>query len=141
MSRVPDQAGRVDHVDPPGALAGAVLDINPRGDMLVRYQQPAGVFHTFVLSDGVLTSFDVPGALSNGGMGVRANINPNGEVVSSYTGSDGRIRGVFTDADGIWTIELPNAQVTITTGLNARGDIVGWYRDLAGRDHGFLIRC
>lgn len=72
-------------------------------------------------------------------MGARASINPKREVVSTYTGADGRIRGVFIDADGMWTIEFPNTQFTIVTGLNAKGDIVGWYRDLGGRDHGFLI--
>ena len=98
------------------------------------------MFHNFRLSDGEFTSFDVPGALSNGGMGARASLNPKGEVVSSYTGTDGRIRGVLFEAEGPRTIDFPNTQFVIATGLNARGDIVGWYRDLAGRDHGFLIR-
>ena len=35
--------------------------------------------------------------------------------------------------------EFPNTQFTIATGLNAKGDIVGWYRDPGGRDHSFLI--
>jgi len=133
------RSGELTNVDPPGSLNAALLDINPRGDIIGRYQQPAGVFHTFRLSDGEFTSFDVSGALSNGGMGARASINPKGEVVSSYTGTDGRIRGVFFDAVGMNTIDFPNTQFVIATGVNARGDIVGWFRDLAGRDHGFLI--
>jgi ECF sigma factor len=70
------------NIDPPGSLNAALLDINPRGDIIGRYQQPAGVFHTFMFSDGEFTSYDVPGALSNGGMGARASVNPKGEVVS-----------------------------------------------------------
>jgi len=132
--------GELISLDPPGSLNAALLDISPRGDVLGRYQQPAGVFHTFMFADGEFASFDVPGALSNGGMGARASVNPQGEVVSSYTGTDGRIRGVLFDADGPKTIDFPNTQFVIATGLNARGEIVGWYRDLAGRDHGFLIR-
>ena len=131
--------GELITVDPPGSLNAALLDINPRGDLIGRYQQPAGVFHTFMLSGGTFTSFDVPGALSNGGMGARASVNPEGQVVSSYTGTDGRIRGVLFDANGLRTIDFPETQFVIATGLNARGDIVGWFRDLAGRDRGFLI--
>ena len=111
-----------------------------QGHMLGRYQQPAGVFHTFLASDGEFVSLDVPGSLSNGGMGARASLNPKGEVVSSYVAADGRLRGVFIDADGFWPIDVPNTQFTIATGLNARGDVVGWYRDPAGYAHGFLVR-
>ena len=60
--------------------------------------------------------------------------------MSSYTRADGRVRGVFIGAERVEAIDFPNTQFVIATGLNARGDIVGWYRDLAGRDHGFLIR-
>jgi len=132
--------GELTNIDPPGALAAALLDIDPRRDIIGRYQQPAGVFHTFLLSEGEFTSLDVPGALSNGGMGARASIAPNGDVVGAYTWTDGRIRGLFIGGDGMRTIDFPNTQFVIATGLNARGEFVGWYRDLAGRDHGFQIR-
>ena len=61
--------GALINIDPPGSLNAALLDINPRGDIIGRYQQPAGVFHTFMFSDGEFTSYDVAAALSNGGKG------------------------------------------------------------------------
>jgi len=132
--------GELTDIDPPGSLNTALLDISPQGDIIGRYQQPAGVFHTFLFANGEFTSLDVPGALSNGGMGARVSLNPKGEVVSTYTRADGRVRGVFIRAEGMDAIDFPNTQFVIATGLNARGDIVGWYRDLRGFDHGFLIR-
>jgi hypothetical protein len=66
--------------------------------------------------------------------------NPKGEAVSTYTRANGRVRGVLIGAEGMEAIDFPNTQFVIATGLNARGDIVGWYRDLGGFDHGFLIR-
>jgi hypothetical protein len=59
--------------------------------------------------------------------------------VSTYTRADGRVRGVFIRADSL-AIDFPNTQFVIATGLNARGDVVGWYRDLGGFDRGFPIR-
>jgi hypothetical protein len=132
--------GVLANVDPPASLQAALLDIDPQGHLLGRYQQPAGVFHTFLVADGEFISLDVPGSLNNGGMGARASLSPKGDVVSSYVAADGRLRGVLIDADGFWPIDFPNTQFTIATGLNARGDIVGWYRDPAGFDHGFLAQ-
>jgi len=37
-------------------------------------------------------------------------------------------------------IDFPDATVTRATGINARGDIVGFYGDLNGVTHGFLLR-
>ena len=127
-------------IDPPGALTSRSSTSTRGVTSSAAIRRPSAYSTPFLLSDGAFTSLDVPGALSNGGMGPRASINPKGEIVSSYTGTDGKIRGVLIDAEGMRTVEFPNTQFTIATGLNARGDIVGWYRDLAGRDHGFLIR-
>jgi len=37
-------------------------------------------------------------------------------------------------------IDFPNATITRATGINARGDIVGFYDDVNGFTHGFLLR-
>ena len=100
--------GELTNINPPGALNASLLDINPQQHMIGRYQQPAGVFHMFLFADGAFTSLDVPGALSNGGMGARASINPKREVVSANTGADGRIRGVLVEHGAVvWTMSFP----------------------------------
>ena len=38
------------------------------------------------------------------------------------------------------TIDVPNAVFTSASGINARGDIVGSYRDGSGRSHGYVLR-
>lgn len=38
------------------------------------------------------------------------------------------------------TIDVPGAVLTVAQGINARGDIVGFYNDAARRRHGFLLR-
>ena len=37
-------------------------------------------------------------------------------------------------------IVIPGATLTNAQGINAAGDVVGIYRDAAGRTHGFLVR-
>src|SRR5437660_10177271 len=37
-------------------------------------------------------------------------------------------------------IDFPGATFTRATGINARGDIVGFYVDVNGATHGFLLR-
>jgi len=36
-------------------------------------------------------------------------------------------------------LDYPGAATTVATGINPRGDIVGRYRDSAGKDHAFLL--
>ncbi len=38
------------------------------------------------------------------------------------------------------TLEVPGAVLTNAQGINARGDVVGFYIDTAGLNHGFLWR-
>jgi hypothetical protein len=38
------------------------------------------------------------------------------------------------------TIEVPGARATVPQGINARGDVVGWYFDADGKNRGFLLR-
>ena len=57
-----------------------------------------------------------------------------------YTGPDGKMRGFLLDGQGFTTIDFPNTQQTLAAGINPQGHIVGYYKDLNGRDHGYLLR-
>src|SRR6266498_4554125 len=37
------------------------------------------------------------------------------------------------------TIDVPGARLTQASGINNRGQIVGWYDDASGGEHGFLL--
>jgi len=100
--------------------------------------------HSFLLDRNGFTTIDVPGAIGTNAL----RINAQGEIVGFYVPSSGTgrgflwRRGTFSDI----TAEVPGALGTHGTGtagslagINATGDIVGFYRDLAGRDHGFLL--
>jgi hypothetical protein len=63
--------------------------------------------------------------------------------VGAYQGADLKIYGFLLDASGFSTLHLPETIVTnfvSPRGINAQGDIVGFYRDSANNDHGFLLR-
>src|SRR5688572_13406381 len=82
-------------------------------------------------------------ARGSGATGTRVfGINPQGDVVGSYTEAGGRGMAQSFDFE---TIDVPCsscpngiARRTALGGINPRGDIVGVYTDAVGRQHGFL---
>jgi hypothetical protein len=129
-------------IDHPDAVRTTAFDINERGDILGAYAGAAGT-RLYVLSSGVFTTIEVPGTLGTlgpGPAGSFAGINAKGEIVGAYQ-ADGKIRGFVRDTSGFFTtIDFVDTMFVRATGINPQGDIVGYYRDLAGRDHGFLLR-
>ena len=62
------------------------------------------------------------------------------QSISPYRAPDGKIRNFVWDSDGFRTIDFADTIFTRATAINPQGDIVGFYRDLAGRDHRFLLQ-
>jgi hypothetical protein len=101
-----------------------------------------------LLSKGVYSSFDVPGATGT----IANGVNEEGEIAGSYTtapvtissllgdslnNARGYVRGV--DGATFTLIDFPNALATdCRGGFNPRGDLVGTYLDSGGNEHGFL---
>jgi uncharacterized membrane protein len=123
---------------PNGGTLTAALDINVAGDVVGRYQKD-GAFHMFLRSGGQFETIDFPGAASTGAAQSGAGLNVWRDVVGQYA-SGGRTRGFVKDAGGFRTIDFPDTIETVATDINDNGDIVGRYRDLSGRDHGYLLR-
>ena len=71
-------------------------------------------------------------------MGSRSGISPFGVIAGTYR--DTRVRGFIFDGSGSETIDVADSQFTVASGVNPQGHVVGWYRDAAGFDRGFLIR-
>jgi uncharacterized membrane protein len=135
-------------------MATKAIGINPRGDIVGFYCRvtsfcPPGPTepknaHGFLLSEGKLTTIDVPGALET----YAFKINRRGQTLGSYLDPEGRSHLFLLSEGEFTTIDFPGAVQTFidagNAGLNSRGDIVGDYCDAApcrfdnGTGHGFL---
>ena len=68
-------------IDPPGSTGTLALDINAHGDIVGNYVTADGKTHGFLLSKGIFTTIDVPGA----GLLSEANgINDAGVIVGIW---------------------------------------------------------
>jgi uncharacterized membrane protein len=92
---------------------------------------------------GYWVSFDVPTATYTQGIA----INDRGQITGLWQDQNGTSHGFLREADGrIVTFDPPGmgvggagaARGTYPTGINNRGDIVGYYSDKTGGQHGFL---
>jgi len=125
-----------------GTIYSEATNINDRGDITGQMIDDNGFAHGFLLSGGILTTLDIPGASETFALG----INDSGLVVGYWDllDADGNTLAVhgFTWKDGAFTntqIDFPGAAATGIFGINARGDFVGvWLPDLiSGIEHGF----
>jgi len=109
--------------DPNGVLDTEVADMNPAGNLAGWYADLSGVAHGYVVVNGVLTSFDLPGATCTAAYG----ISPGGDLVGTYC--DTSIRYAYLLRGGITgeltTIDVPGAVETDAFGINSVGQIVG----------------
>ena len=136
-------AGEYTTIDVPGAIRTNALAINARGDIVGRYDIGA-VAHGYLLRDGVFTTIDFPGAA---GFSVLTDIDPAGRVVGRYRGSDGKFHGfllangVFTTIDHFDSSGNPDMGTQGIQGMaiNPSGTIAGYYQDLSGTFHAFLL--
>ncbi|MBZ5544596.1 MAG: hypothetical protein LAO07_13090 [Acidobacteriia bacterium] len=104
-----------------GQIVGCVHDANTTDSM-----------HGFVVDrDGTFTDSPVPMSMHNG-------ISPDGRtIVGLYTDTSGT-HGYILSQDNFMPFDVPGSNLTQAEDLNARGEIVGLYRDTAGKFHGFL---
>ena len=86
----------------------------------------------FIIDDGVLTPFLVPGS----NLTTAWDINPRGDVVGVYRNASG-FHGYVMTSEGITTIDVPGASATRAFDINARGDVIGTYV-AGGVTHSFL---
>jgi probable HAF family extracellular repeat protein len=117
-------------IDVPGAIATNIIGgISDRGDIVGSYTDAAKKTHGFLLSNGVFTTIDVPGATIT----IARGINARGDVVGTYqfvpSKPGGDLHG-FLLKDGILTtFDYPGHLNTIAQRISASGIIVGCYHD------------
>jgi uncharacterized membrane protein len=134
--------GKFTTIQFPGALETRAFKINRRDQIVGGYLDANAKSHLFLLSEGKFMTIDFPGAFET--IGGQAGINPQGDIVSIYCDAapckDANFHG-FVLSDGEFTrIDVPGHIGTGATGINSRGDIVGYYDADATHFLGFLRR-
>ena len=114
---------------------------NDRGDVVGQLIGDDGFTHGFLLSQGVVTTLDFPGASDTLPFG----INESGTVVGYWDLLDaaGTVLALhgFTWNKGVFTrVDFPGAVDTVVLGINAGGDLVGgWDSGITSPiSHGFV---
>jgi hypothetical protein len=108
----------------------------------------AGASHGYVLDNGNLIKFDVPGSLVLSTM--PTDIKSDGSIIVGVyiqfvPGVGVKVHGFVAERCGTsvndWkfkTIDYPGAKTTGIGGINANGDLVGNYVDAANITHGYI---
>src|SRR5258708_648652 len=118
-------------VDVPYSTRTAVNAISPHA-IAGEFDDQHGSTHGFVLSNGVFTDVDVPGAVYTSVNG----INASGELSGIYVDEVGQTHGYFRSNKGVvTTLTPPGAIRTQAEFLNAHGQVVGVYRTSDNRRH------
>jgi hypothetical protein len=113
-----------------GAIVGGYIDANDR-------------WRAFVVRGGEFRTLRTPRGktilMDNG------DINSRGDVVGVYCEVEPPCNGapghgfLLTDDGRFTAINVPRAASTATFGMNELGDVVGFYTDAEGANHGFLM--
>lgn len=144
-------------LDDPDSITGetAPAGINNAGVVVGYYGGPnvnqdplslSGLSRGFVYNNGVFTDAPADPMASVGG---QANgISNYGLVVGAYSDSIGTVHGYALYHGMFFTVDNPNASIaefnvnyngTWASGINNSGQIVGYYYDIDGFTHGFLL--
>jgi hypothetical protein len=127
----------------PGTVAQRV---NSAGTATGYYIDNAIVYHGFVrYPNGVIVTFDAPGAGTGAYLGTLANsINSNGTVAGALADANALLHGFLRSPDGHFTIfDAPGAGTSANQGtwgsvINNMGAVAGYYVDANNSYHGFV---
>ena len=129
-------------IDAPNARETNAWKSRPDGDSVGGFRETGGPNRLFLLQGDQFTLFDLPGeqpiTQDNGG------INPRGDIVGTYCDAApcqlgvGSTHGFLLRDGALTTIDFPGAIRTSAVGINASGDITGFY-NAGGVGHGYLL--
>lgn len=101
------------------------LGINNQGQIVGHYTDSACNCNGggFLLSRGILTRIDFPGAIAT----IPVGINDHAQIVGFYIDSAEQHHGFSFDHGDFFTVDVPDVEFTEAYGINNRGQIVGRY--------------
>ena len=125
-------------VDVPGATQTFGRSVNPQGDMVGFYTVPPGVHGFLRTPDGAIITIDVPGATQTQALGN----NSRQETVGAYRRPEdppGQFHAFLLHSGQFISFDLPGACNSGAREISPSGDIVGFYTDCSGLNHGYLL--
>jgi len=118
---------------PPGAIASFVTGINAAG-ALVGYAEINNNYSNFSLRRSTYRTITIAGVNAPFVLGT----NPAGSaLVGYYQGVSGTTGFVYQNGV-LQSLSFPGAIVTVATGMNTKGVVVGYFLDASVVSHGFL---
>jgi hypothetical protein len=158
--------------DPPGAVQTFPQSINPKGMITGYYVDANNSFHGFVRDcdrtnherdcekgNGIITTFDVPGAGTDEQGTFPASMNANGTITGYYIDANNTYHGFVRDCDRdghekdcegsnaiITKFDAPDAitasgEGTFAVSINPKGAIAGFYWGTDNLVHSFIRDC
>lgn len=129
-----------------GTFPTSTIGLNDAGTISGNYVDTNFVSHGFLRPrNGVITTFDAPGAGTNPGQGTfNLGLNQEGTTIGYYFDSNFVFHGYARTPDGaIATFESPGSgtglgQGTLAEGINPEGTIEGEYIDANNVNHGYV---
>jgi probable HAF family extracellular repeat protein len=124
----------------PGAVSATASGINDNGDVVGFATDSASTTYSWLMHNGHLTTYQFPG----GSMTEAFGVNSKDQIVGQYLDGSGVQHGFVLTAPfgpvSHWQkIDDPNGVGSTTVnGINANGDLVGFYTDSAGNVDGML---
>ena len=135
--------GTFTSIEVPGWPLTAARGISADGRVVGFYGVVNGPQHGFLFADDTITTIDVP--VPNARWTNIFGINARGDIVGAFADQDLVQHGFVWTAHGPFTvIDGPSATAdgptirTLAKGINAAGDVTGYY-DTANKRHGFLL--
>ncbi len=114
-------------LDVPGAVVTVAHGINAAGQVVGTYSDSAYGAHGFLWGGagaGAVTRLDAPGAV---GATVARGITDAGQVVGFYKDAARHAHGFLYRAGVFTPLDAPGAVDTYAEGIDAAGEVVGWY--------------
>ncbi len=122
----------------PKALSTGIYAINNTDVMSGQFTDASGINHGMILSGSKVTKIDVPGATA--GTTFCEGINSTSQVVCNYQDSSGLYHAVKYAAGKFTKIPVAGSTQVVAYGINDAGDLSGYFVDVAGNTHGFLLK-
>ncbi len=123
-------------IDAPGSIA-TFVNANSTHAIAGEYDDENGNTHGFILSNGVYTVIDVPGAAGYSSVN---GINASGHITGTYLDDtpSRTSHAYFYNNSVLTTLDPPGSSRSQGGFLNAQSQVVGTYRDSSDKRHGFL---
>ena len=94
-------------IDVPGAIRTLATGINASGNIVGWFQDPKGIIHGFLLSEGRFTTIDAPGATHTVALG----INARRQIVGHHVSGE-KFQSFLLDDGDFTTIDVPGSTST-----------------------------